>query len=127
MAKVWAAKVWAAVNGPRDYPFTEEVEGFWEDERTSLSAFTRGIYTRDEDECIIGNCGYGIPARLDHCHIIQKNDKDTVSTPFICFSDLSHIVEAPSTSKVHPDDKTDCVYLSAQWSLDMQITSRAVR
>lgn len=42
MAKVWAAKVWAAVNGPRDYPFTEEVEGFWEDERTSLSAFTRG-------------------------------------------------------------------------------------
>ena len=84
------ARACASFIGQRDSPFTDEVEGFWDDERTSVSAFTTGINNRHGVECIIGNCGYDIAACLDHCHIIQKNDKDTVNTYsfFICFSDF---------------------------------------
>jgi hypothetical protein len=84
--------------GPRDYPFTEEVEGFWNDESTSVSVFTTRLNNRDGVECIIGKCDYNISAHLDLCHIIQKNDEDTVSTPSSFFYSLTHLLVAvPST------------------------------
>ena len=86
------ARVCASIIGPREDPFTDEVEGFWDDEGTSISTFTTGINNRDGVECIIGNCGYDISAYLDHCHIIQKNDKDTVSTPFSLSTSLTHFI-----------------------------------
>ena len=72
-------KVHFSLINPRKAPFTTEVEDFWDDESTSVSTFTAGINNRDGDVCIIGNCGYNISAYLDCCHIIPKNDMDTVN------------------------------------------------
>lgn len=76
------AKIYTTIVEPRDHPYTAEVEHFWDIEGETVSAFTTGINQRDGAECVIGNCDYNIPACLDHCHIIQKLDTDTVRILF---------------------------------------------
>ena len=85
-------RVLATVISPREDPFTDEVDGFWDDERTTVSAFSTGINNRDGVQCVIGNCDYNIPPYLDHCHIIQKNDKDTVSASLSLSTSLTCLI-----------------------------------
>ena len=80
---------------PQDTPF--DLEGFWEGDDVSVTAFSTGLNRRDGNECVIGGCGYDIPEWLDNCHIVGRSDNRTVSQPSIDFSislsDLSPLVD----------------------------------
>ena len=110
---------------PKAGPFTEEVANFWDNDGMPVSAFMTGTNDRDAARCIVRNCSYDISACLDHCHIIPRNDYETVSTPSSSLSaSLTFLlVGASPTAKLYSKNTEDAAQLSSQWSLDVQVPS----